>query len=158
MTSQLPIDPAEWDLVIDKLVRFHDNIQLEIVGLLAAIKKEMNGAGSSMVPIAEEKSTFGKVSREPSYSLQDVRTPTDDSLCNSEFVRDFAPIRDIHISRRLAKERERERGSAISYTVILDLRNLSVRSRENVVNLQILRERERNRAPRADLSTNQIFV
>ena len=61
MAGALPIDPEEWDLVIDKLVRFHDNIQLEIVALCAAIKKEMNGTGSSMVPIAEEKSTFGKV-------------------------------------------------------------------------------------------------
>lgn len=60
MAGSLPIDPEEWDLIIDKLVRFHDNIQLEIVQYIATIKKEMNGTGSSMVPPAEDKSTFGK--------------------------------------------------------------------------------------------------
>ena len=62
MAGALPIDPEEWDLVIDKLVRFHDNIQLEIVELIAKIKQEMNGVGSSLVPSAEEKSNYGKVS------------------------------------------------------------------------------------------------
>ena len=61
MAGALPIDPEEWDLVIDKLVRFHDNIQLEIRELIAKIKQEMNGVGSSLVPSAEEKSNFGKV-------------------------------------------------------------------------------------------------
>jgi len=60
MAGALPIDPEEWDLVIDKLVRFHDNIQLEIVELITKIKQEMNGVGSTMVPIAEDKSNFGK--------------------------------------------------------------------------------------------------
>jgi len=60
MAGALPIDPEEWDLVIDKLVRLHDNIQLEIVELVAKIKQEMNGTGSSMVPLAEDKSNFGK--------------------------------------------------------------------------------------------------
>ena len=62
MAGALPIDPEEWDLVIDKLVRFHDNIQLEIAELIRKIKLEMNGVGSTMVPIAEDKSNFGKVS------------------------------------------------------------------------------------------------
>ena len=61
MAGALPIDPEEWDLVIDKLVRFHDNIQLEIKELIAKIKQEMNGVGSSLVPSAEDKSNFGKV-------------------------------------------------------------------------------------------------
>jgi len=60
MAGALPIDPEEWDLVIDKLVRFHDNVQLEIKELVTKIKQEMNGVGSSMVPIAEEKSNYGK--------------------------------------------------------------------------------------------------
>merc|ERR1711974_247115 len=45
---------------MDKLVRFHDNIQLEIAELIRKIKLEMNGVGSTMVPIAEDKSNFGK--------------------------------------------------------------------------------------------------
>jgi len=60
MAGALPIDPEEWDLIIDKLVRFHDNIQLEIKELINKIKLEMNGLGSSMVPIAEQKAEFGK--------------------------------------------------------------------------------------------------
>ena len=61
MAGALPIDPEEWDLVIDKLVRFHDNIQLEIKELINKIKQEMNGLGSSMVPLAETKAEYGKV-------------------------------------------------------------------------------------------------
>ena len=57
----LIIDPEEWDLVIDKMVRYHDNVQLEVAQLIAEIKKEMNREGSSLVPIAEQKSVFGKV-------------------------------------------------------------------------------------------------
>merc|ERR1712136_425909 len=60
MAGALPIDPEEWDLVIDKLVRFHDNIQLEIKELINKIKQEMNGLGSSMVPLAETKAEYGK--------------------------------------------------------------------------------------------------
>lgn len=60
MAGALPIDPEEWDLVIDKLVRFHDNVQLEIKELITKIKQEMNGLGSSMVPLAEEKAEYGK--------------------------------------------------------------------------------------------------
>lgn len=60
MAGAMPIDPEEWDLVIDKLVRYHDNIQLEIVQLAAEVKKEMNKEGSKLVPIAEEKAKFGK--------------------------------------------------------------------------------------------------
>lgn len=58
--ASLPIDPEEWDLVIDKMVRYHDNLQLEVAELIATIKKEMNGTGSALVPSAEEKSVFGK--------------------------------------------------------------------------------------------------
>lgn len=54
------LDPEEWDLIIDKMVRLHDNIQTEIVQFLAEVKKEINGTGSSLVPLAEEKSLFGK--------------------------------------------------------------------------------------------------
>ena len=61
MAGQPLLDPEEWDLVIDKMVRLHDNLQTEIVLLVAEIKKEMNKEGSSLVPSAETKSTFGKV-------------------------------------------------------------------------------------------------
>jgi len=60
MAGQPLLDPEEWDLVIDKMVRLHDNLQTEIVQLVAEIKKEMNKEGSSLVPSAETKSTFGK--------------------------------------------------------------------------------------------------
>lgn len=60
MAGAMPIDPEEWDLVIDKLVRYHDNIQLEIVQLAVEVKKEMNKEGSKLVPIAEGKAKFGK--------------------------------------------------------------------------------------------------
>ena len=61
MAGHSALDPEEWDLIIDKMVRLHDNVQTEIVLLIAEIKKEMNGTGSSLVPTAEDKSNFGKV-------------------------------------------------------------------------------------------------
>lgn len=51
------LDIEEWDLVIDKLARHHDNIQTEIAQLIDTIRKEMK---SELVPVAEEKAAYGK--------------------------------------------------------------------------------------------------
>lgn len=49
-----------WDLTIDKMVRYHDNISLEIAELIQTIRKEMNAGGNALVPVAEDKANFGK--------------------------------------------------------------------------------------------------
>ena len=50
-----------WDLTIDKMVRYHDNISMELAELVKTIQATMNADGNALVPIAEEKAAFGKV-------------------------------------------------------------------------------------------------
>ena len=50
-----------WDLTIDKMVRLHDNISTEVQQLIISIQKTRDAEGTKMVPVAEEKATFGKV-------------------------------------------------------------------------------------------------
>ena len=52
---------ALWDLTIDKMVRLHDNISTEVQQLIISIQKTRDAEGTKMVPVAEEKATFGKV-------------------------------------------------------------------------------------------------
>ena len=68
MTDIEKMDPEAfitlWDLTIDKMVRFHDNISTEVQQLIITIQKTRDGEGNKMVPMAEEKAAFGKVSLE----------------------------------------------------------------------------------------------
>ena len=68
MTDIEKMDPEAfitlWDLTIDKMVRFHDNISTEVQQLIITIQKTRDGEGNKMVPMAEEKAAFGKVSPE----------------------------------------------------------------------------------------------
>ena len=52
---------ACWDNTIDKMVRFHDNVSIELQQLIITIKNTVDGEGNKLVPIAEEKAAFGKV-------------------------------------------------------------------------------------------------
>jgi hypothetical protein len=49
-----------WDGTIDKLVRYHDNISIELQQLIVTIKSTMDGDGTKLVPAAEGKAAFGK--------------------------------------------------------------------------------------------------
>lgn len=51
---------ALWDGTIDKMVRFHDNVSIELQQLIITIKNTMDGDGTKLVPLAEEKAAFGK--------------------------------------------------------------------------------------------------
>jgi len=51
---------AVWDATIDKMVRYHDNISIEISQMITTIKKTMNEEGNKLVPLAEERATYGK--------------------------------------------------------------------------------------------------
>ena len=53
---------ALWDLTIDKMVRFHDNISMEIAEMIKTIQKTMNTDGNALVPACEARAAFGKVS------------------------------------------------------------------------------------------------
>jgi len=53
-----PLDLDEWDQVLGKMHRLHDNIQHEVATIIQTIRKEMK---QDLVPLAEEKANFGKV-------------------------------------------------------------------------------------------------
>jgi len=53
-----PLDLEEWDQVLGKMHRLHDNTQNEVGQIIQTIRKEMK---EELVPLAEEKANFGKV-------------------------------------------------------------------------------------------------
>jgi len=55
---QVPLDINEWEQVVGKMLRFHDNISKEIGAMVIKIKAEML---QDLVPVAEEKANYGKV-------------------------------------------------------------------------------------------------
>jgi len=58
MGDHILLDLEEWALVLNKMLRFHFNISEEIKAVVQAIRTEMK---PELIPMAEEKSTFGKV-------------------------------------------------------------------------------------------------
>ena len=53
-----PLDLEEWDQVLGKMHRLHDNIQNEVAHIIQTIRKEMK---QDLVPQAEDKANYGKV-------------------------------------------------------------------------------------------------
>lgn len=60
------LDLEEWESVLSKMHRHHDNVQQEVAVIVQTIRKEMK---SALVPLAEEKANYGKVSFCSSSSL-----------------------------------------------------------------------------------------
>jgi len=58
MSGQSPLNVAEWEMVLGKMLRYHDNISKEIGTMVIQIKTEMK---SELVPVAEERANYGKV-------------------------------------------------------------------------------------------------
>lgn len=49
---------AEWEMVLGKMLRYHDNLSKEIGAMVIQIKTEMK---SELVPVAEDRANYGKV-------------------------------------------------------------------------------------------------
>merc|ERR1711994_329776 len=58
MSGQSPLNVAEWEMVLGKMLRYHDNISKEIGTMVIQIKTEMK---SELVPVAEERANYGKI-------------------------------------------------------------------------------------------------
>jgi len=56
--GQSPLNVAEWETVLGKMLRYHDNISKEIGAMVIEIKTQMK---SELVPVAEERANYGKV-------------------------------------------------------------------------------------------------
>jgi len=52
------LDLEEWELVLNKMLKFHFNISEEIKAVVQAIRKEMK---PELIPLAEDKANFGKL-------------------------------------------------------------------------------------------------
>merc|ERR1712107_860105 len=52
------LDIEEWELVLNKMLKFHFNISEEIKAVVQAIRTEMK---PELIPLAEDKANFGKV-------------------------------------------------------------------------------------------------
>merc|ERR1712178_558921 len=57
-SDHIMLDLEEWSLVLNKMLRFHYNISEEIKALVKAIRTEMK---PELIPMAEDKSNFGKI-------------------------------------------------------------------------------------------------
>merc|ERR1739846_274106 len=57
-SDHIMLDLEEWSLVLNKMLRFHFNISEEIEALVKAIRTEMK---QELIPMAEDKSNFGKI-------------------------------------------------------------------------------------------------
>ena len=60
-----PLDTAEWDLVLAKMLRYHFNIGEELKQLIIQIKKEMK---EELVPTAEDKANYGKIVKQGEFT------------------------------------------------------------------------------------------
>merc|ERR1712010_130618 len=58
MGDHIMLDLEEWALVLSKMLRFHFNISEDIKKIVQTIRVEMK---PELIPLAEEKSNFGKV-------------------------------------------------------------------------------------------------
>merc|ERR1712165_43232 len=58
MGDHILLDLEEWALVLSKMLRFHFNISEDIKKIVQTIRVEMK---PELIPLAEEKSNFGKV-------------------------------------------------------------------------------------------------
>merc|ERR1711910_318925 len=57
-SDHIMLDLEEWSLVLNKMLRFHYNISEAIKALVKAIRTEMK---PELIPMAEDKSNFGKI-------------------------------------------------------------------------------------------------
>jgi len=82
------LDLDEWALVLSKMLRFHFNISEEIKAIVQAIRTEMK---PELIPLAEEKSNFGKVVKKAiremwslEYEVDDLQTKFAESIGNMD--------------------------------------------------------------------------
>merc|ERR1712119_4867 len=87
-SDHIMLDLEEWSLVLNKMLRFHFNISEEIKAIVESIRKEMK---PELIPLAEEKSTFGKIVKKSiremwslEYEVDDLQKKFADSIGNMD--------------------------------------------------------------------------
>merc|ERR1711874_953040 len=138
VTKQV-LDLEEWDLVLAKLHRYHANIQQECGIIVQTIRKEMK---SDLVPLAEEKATFGKIVKKQirdlwalEYEIEETQTEfakgigsIDIANLTDDFVEDVMlqskPLQGILMAIRLRQKEKMEQIKAKYWDGIKDLEPL----------------------------------
>ena len=57
MGDHILLDLKEWELILNKMLRYHFNISEEIKTVVQSIRTEMR---PELIPLAEEKANYGK--------------------------------------------------------------------------------------------------
>merc|ERR1711962_204108 len=69
------LDIEEWELVLNKMLRFHFNLSEEIKAVVQAIRTEMK---PELIPLAEDKANFGKVVKKAIREMWSLEYEVDD--------------------------------------------------------------------------------
>merc|ERR1712058_210500 len=69
------LDLEEWASVLNKMLKFHFNISEEIKAVVQAIRTEMK---PELIPLAEEKSNFGKIVKKAIREMWALEYEVDD--------------------------------------------------------------------------------
>merc|ERR1711874_322618 len=75
MGDHIMLDLEEWALVLSKMLRFHFNISEDIKKIVQTIRVEMK---PELIPLAEEKSNFGKVVKKAIREMWSLEYEVDD--------------------------------------------------------------------------------
>merc|ERR1711955_101957 len=75
MGDHIMLDLEEWALVLSKMLRFHFNISEEIKTIVQTIRVEMK---PELIPVAEEKSNYGKVVKKAIREMWSLEYEVDD--------------------------------------------------------------------------------
>merc|ERR1712142_881081 len=75
MGDHIMLDLEEWALVLNKMLRFHFNLSEEIKQVVQAIRTEMK---PELIPLAEEKSNFGKLVKKAIREMWALEYEVDD--------------------------------------------------------------------------------
>merc|ERR1712236_199498 len=75
MGDHIMLDLEEWALVLNKMLRFHFNLSEEIKAVVQAIRTEMK---PELIPLAEDKSNFGKVVKKAIREMWSLEYEVDD--------------------------------------------------------------------------------
>merc|ERR1711954_153544 len=75
MGDHIMLDLEEWASVLNKMLKFHFNISEEIKAVVQAIRTEMK---PELIPLAEEKSNFGKLVKKAIREMCSLEYEVDD--------------------------------------------------------------------------------
>lgn len=78
------LDLEEWELVLNKMLKFHYNVSEEIKAVVQAIRTEMK---PELIPMAEDKANFGKLIKKSiremwslEYEIDELQSKFSDSI------------------------------------------------------------------------------